>query len=258
MPEIWSIERGVDGALAQCTALRVEGIAHGFGLRTHDVGPAGSTTSAHVRARDRLAALSSCGSGAECLLFQVHGARIVRGAAIETGGAEADAAIEGVERLGDRFLAVRTADCVPILLASRDGAFVAAVHAGWRGTARGIVRHTVQALADGCCPPATLIAAAGPAIGPCCYPVSPQVAADVAEASGVAVESVVETGRDEPRLDLREANRQQMLASGIPAASIHMAPWCTSCAADLFFSHRREGAASGRQLSLIGPVSGRP
>jgi YfiH family protein len=253
-PGVWSIERG----LACCDALRVDGVAHGFGLRSHDVGPAGSFEQAHRQSRRRLAELSSCGTGPECLLRQLHGAEIVSGGGIEPGGVEADGACERVDRLHDRFLAVRTADCVPILLASREGTFVAAVHAGWRGTARGIVQRAVRAFEGMGCPPATVIAAVGPAIGACCYTVSEQIAREVAVASGVAVAGVAYGNRENPRLDLRAANRRQMLAAGIPAGSVHLAPWCTSCEADLFFSYRREGAASGRQLSLIGPVFGRP
>ena len=257
-PGLWSIERTADGALARCGALLVGGIAHGFGCRSHDVGPAVSSDAVHVRSRRRLAALSSCGDGPEFLLRQVHGARIVRGGAIEPGGIEADGACERVDRLDGRFLAVRTADCVPILLVSRDGGFVAAVHAGWRGTARGVIRHAVRALAESGCPPAELIAAAGPAIGPCCYPVSPQVAEQVVTACGGAGAEVARWDDGQARIDLREANRLQMIDAGLPADSVHSAPWCTFCEAGLFFSYRREGAAAGRQWSLIGPVHGRP
>jgi YfiH family protein len=251
---VWSIERG----FARCVPLSVEGIAHGFGMRLHDVGPAGSTEREHARSRARLVKSVSCGAGPACLLRQVHGAEVVRGGSVEADGVAADGAYERVDCLRNRFLAVRTADCVPILLASRDGRFVAAVHAGWRGTARGIVGNAVRALADLGCPPATLIAAAGPSIGACCYPVSPQIAREVAAASGGSLASLTQGDRESPRLDLRAANRSQLRVAGLRAASIHLAPWCTFCEPDLFFSYRREGADTGRQLSLIGPVCGRP
>ena len=183
---------------------------------------------------------------------QVHGARIVRGSEIGAQGVAADGAWDRVERLHGAYLAVRTADCVPILLAARDGSFVAAIHAGWRGTAQRIVGHMVRVLDEQGCPPEALVAAAGPSIGACCYPVSPDVAATVADASGVALESIARCQPGQVRLDLRAANREQLLAAGVPENSIHQAPWCTRCSADLFFSYRREGPAAGRQVACIG------
>ena len=256
--DLWFIERRASGAFAGCSALNLHGVAHAFGLRSHDAGPAGSTDPTHRLSRERLARLSSCGPGPERLLRQVHGARIVRASEIGPAGVEADGVWDRIERISDRFLAVRTADCVPILMAARDGSFVAAVHAGWRGTAQRIVQRAVRVLEEQGCPPQTLVAVAGPSIGPCCYPVALEVAAAVAAASGVAVEAVARCEPGQVRLDLPAANRLQLLDAGIPEEAIHRAPWCTACEAELFFSYRREGVAAGRQLSLIGPVSGRP
>lgn len=258
MTDPWFIERSASGAFAGCSALKLDGVAHAFGLRSHDAGPAGSTDPMHTSSLARLARLSSCGLGPEFLLRQVHGASIVRAGEIGPAGVEADGAWDCIEEIPGRFLAVRTADCVPILLATHDGSFVAAVHAGWRGTAQGVVSRAVRVLEEQGCPAETLVAAAGPSIGPCCYPVSLEVAFTVAGASGVAIETIARYEAGEVRLDLRAANRQQLLDAGIPAESIHQAPWCTACEAELFFSHRREGVAAGRQLSLIGPASGRP
>jgi len=182
----------------------------------------------------------------------------VRGGEIGPQGVEADGAWDRVERRRAAYLAVRTADCVPILLAARDGSLVAAVHAGWRGTVQRIVERAICLLEEQGCPPGGLVAASGPSIGACCYPVSPDVATAVADACGVPVETIARTEPGQVRLDLQAANREQMLAAGIPENSIHQAPWCTACAADLFFSYRREGGAAGRQLSLIGPLRGRP
>jgi len=241
LPDLWSIERGQSAAFARCAALEIDGVAHAFGLRHDDA-----------------ACPSGLGCGRECRLRQVHGARIVRGGEIGPQGVEADGAWDRVERLRGAYLAVRTADCVPILLAARDGSLVAAVHAGWRGTAQRIVERAICLLEEQGCPPGGLVAASGPSIGACCYPVSPDVATAVADACGVPVETIARTEPGRVRLDLQAANREQMLAAGIPEDSIHQAPWCTACAADLFFSYRREGGAAGRQLSLIGPLLGRP
>jgi YfiH family protein len=219
----WSI----DGAYARCDALAIEGLAHGFGLRS-------------TKPPLNLAAT----------LRQVHGGRVVQASATDPEGADADGVWERLDSLNGRGLAVRTADCVPILLATRDGSLVAAVHAGWRGTAGSIVRRAVDSLAAAGAGPATLVAAIGPSIGPCCYPVSVEVAAELTAVSGITV--------DPAAADLREVNRSQLLAAGMPAKSIHSAPWCTSCEAGLFHSHRRDGAAAGRQWSLIGPPTALP
>jgi hypothetical protein len=236
LPDLWTIKRGATGAFAQCSALKLEGVSHAFGLRHHD----------------------AIGYGRERRLSQVHGARIVRGCEVGAQGVEADGAWDRVERLRGEYLAVRTADCVPILLAARDGSFIAAVHAGWRGTAQRIAQRAVRVLEEQGCPPETLVAVAGPSIGPCCYPVALEVATAVATASGVSVEAIARCEPGKVRLDLSAANREQLLDAGIPEESIHRAPWCTACETELFFSYRREGAAAGRQLSLIGPPIGRP
>jgi len=237
---MWSIERGPAAAYAHCAALEIDGVTHAFGLREP-----------HAAATGRFA-------GRECRLRQVHGERIVQASAIERPDAEADGSWDWVQRLRDKYLAVRTADCVPILFASRDGALVGAVHAGWRGTAQGIAAKAVRVLEREGCPPGKLIAAVGPSIGVCCYPVSRQVAADVAEASSVPIEAVTRCGPGQVRLDLKLAIGAQLRAAGVPDHSVHSAPWCTACEKDLFFSFRRDGAAAGRQLSLIGPQVPRP
>ncbi len=241
MPDTWSIERGPSASLARCRALEVDGVAHAFGLRHQDAGHS-----------------SRFSGGRELRIRQVHGARIVRGGEIAQQEVEADGVWDRVERLRGAYLAVRTADCVPILLVARDGTFAAAVHAGWRGTAQGIAARAVRVLEEQGCPPEKLVAAVGPSIGVCCYPVSPDVAREVAGASGVEVEAIVQRETGQVRLDLRAANREQLHSTGIPENSIHPAPWCTCCEADLFFSFRREGAAAGRQLSVIGAAPRRP
>ncbi|NIM02494.1 MAG: hypothetical protein GTN89_17090, partial [Acidobacteria bacterium] len=188
----WSIDRG--GSFARCAALDVGGLRHAFGLRRHHA---------------EHAAWSAYGS--ECRIRQVHGSTVVRATEIGPEGVEADAIWERAERLEDRHLAVRTADCVPILLATRDGEIVSAVHAGWRGTASRIVARTVETLTGQGRAAEELIAAIGPSIGPCCYPVAPDVADRVARASGLDLEA--------SGLDLKAANRAQLLAAGVPSAA---------------------------------------
>jgi YfiH family protein len=147
-------------------------------------------------------------------------------------------------------VAVWTADCVPVLVGTAAG--VAAVHSGWRGTASGVVRRAVEALAE-----ATgsarhaMWAFIGPAVGPCHYPVGPEVVAEL-RATGVA------EGRwlhPERRVDLRAVVRAQLLACGVPARRVALVGGCTACSPDLA-SYRRDGAAAGRQLSLTYLVAG--
>jgi YfiH family protein len=133
---------------------------------------------------------------------------------------------------------VAAADCVPVLLAG--SGVVAAVHAGWRGLAQGIVRA-----AAGRFP----VSAAwiGPAIGPCCYEVGGEVAAAVVAASGDAV--LRPGGRGRPHLDLALAAARQLVAAGVE--EIHVLRHCTRCRPEWLESHRRDGAAAGRNLASI-------
>lgn len=185
-------------------------------------------------------------------LRQVHGARVVR-SKHAGDGEEADGAF-WLEGDGSRVPVVRTADCVPALLAERDGRAAAAVHAGWRGVVAGVVGNAIRELTGAGVDPARLVVALGPAIGPCCYEVGEEVARAVEDASGIRE---VTTGAGRPRLDLRLAVRRQLEDRGVPPETITTAPWCTRCRDDLFFSYRRDGEEAGRMLAVVGP-RGRP
>jgi hypothetical protein len=136
-------------------------------------------------------------------------------------------------------LSIRTADCFPILLADPEHRAVAAIHAGWRGTAAGIVGETVARMrsAYGARPEA-LYAAIGPGIGACCY----EVGAEVARRFGRETAG---------RLDLAAENRKQLLAAGVPEALVDFVGGCTCCDAGRFYSYRREGERAGRMISFI-------
>jgi len=172
------------------------------------------------------------------------------------------------------LLGVQTADCVPILLVDPKRRAVAAVHAGWRGTLARIVAKTVGQLQMRFgSKPAELLAAIGPSIGGCCYEVGTEVATQFMSQFADAADYFDElrTG-DEPNplqwlnmmppghqpapknvlLDLPKANRSQLLAAGLHDANITVSDFCTACRRDLFFSYRKEGAATGRMLSAIG------
>jgi YfiH family protein len=172
------------------------------------------------------------------------------------------------------LLGVQTADCVPILLVNPKKRAVAAVHAGWRGTLQRIVAKTIgQIQMHFKTKPSDLLAAIGPSIGGCCYEVGTEVAGQFLSQFAEAPDWFDEfrTG-DEPNpiqwlnmmppghqpppknvlLDLRKANRAQLLGAGLRAQNIFVSDLCTACRRDLLFSYRKEGPQSGRLLSVIG------
>lgn len=145
-------------------------------------------------------------------------------------------------------IGIRTADCVPILIADVSKRTVAAVHAGWRGTAQAIAAKTVVAMAARFGSDVRdLQAAIGPAIGACCYEVGPEVASQFQD---LFPERVGLDGR--AHLDLPEANRRQLLSAGLPPDRIHLCGLCTACLAGEFFSWRRDRVKDERMVSAIG------
>jgi len=191
-------------------------------------------------------------------LNQVHGGRAVTADQALRSVRETGAPIEADGVAGNdpgAVLAIRTADCVPILLADPGGAAAGAAHAGWRGTLAGVAAGTVRLLeSDFNARAERLVALLGPAIGPCCYVVGSDVAAPFAEAFGEKGVLRRAPG-DAPRfaLDLIEANRRALVAAGLARERIHATGLCTSCRRDLFPSRRAEGPPAGRLWSLIAP-----
>lgn len=154
------------------------------------------------------------------------------------------------------LLGVKTADCVPVLLGdSRTGA-VAAIHAGWRGTLASIVVRTLERMRETYGTSAGSVRAAiGPAAGACCYEVGSEVIDAFHERFTEAGALFTPTRAGHARVDLQRANRDQLIAAGVPAESINIAPLCTMCRTDLFFSYRREKSLygrTGRLMSVIG------
>lgn len=147
--------------------------------------------------------------------------------------------------------AVRVADCVPILLADDDQRVVAAVHAGWRGTCVGIAAETVRTIADAGVDPARLTAAIGPAIGPCCYQVDDKVRTAFLGMTPEAAAWFAEDGPGRWRLDLLQANLDQLEGAGVPREAIGLSGVCTADHPAICFSYRREGGAAGRLVAAI-------
>lgn len=156
-----------------------------------------------------------------------------------------------------RALAVRVADCAPVLLTSTDGYVVGAVHAGWRGVIAGVVPAAVAAMremgAD------EIVAAIGPCIGTSCFQVGPEVAAEFRSAFGPTTRHVLPDPdtSDRSLVDLKGALREQLLKAGV--AGVDVLPHCTVTSEDeesgapLFFSHRRDNGLTGRMIGIIGP-----
>jgi polyphenol oxidase len=166
-------------------------------------------------------------------------------------------------------LALSFADCVPIVFYDPVEQVIGLTHAGWRGTARGIVIATVEEMcAQFGCQPANIRASIAPSIGVCCYEVSEQVRQlfsgeqafdDMPVRShlrGFVRESATFTqvqlpDRTSLRLDLCTTNRQQLLMAGLQPEHIEIADICTSCHTELFFSYRRENGITGRFAVII-------
>ncbi len=175
------------------------------------------------------------------------------------------------------LVGVQTADCVPVLVADRRQQVVGAFHAGWRGIVKRIVENGIGRMRlEFGSRPADLIAAIGPGIGPCCYAVGEEVLSGFESQFAYARELFHEVyDSDQLRqrypllfmnqrapghahagaalhVDLIEANRRQLLESGIPANAIQITGGCTQCHPDLFFSHRGSGGRTGRMMAVIG------
>lgn len=136
-------------------------------------------------------------------------------------------------------VSIRTADCFPILVADPETRAVAAIHAGWRGTAAGVVRTSLDRMrSEFGTDPRNVFAAIGPGIGACCY----EVGLEVARQFGMT-----EAGK----LDLAAENRTQLIAAGVQADRIEVVGGCTFCQPAQFFSWRRDRDRAGRMISFI-------
>lgn len=172
---------------------------------------------------------------------QTHGTRIVHVQTQDQECGDCDALWTDVPGI---TVAVRTADCVPILIARDDGAVVAAVHAGWRGTIARIAALTLDALRTQGQDPARFRAVIGPSIGPCCYEVSPDLLERFADAGWS--DAVDLTSR---RLDLWAVNAAQLRAAGI--GSVECQRICTYCNTVPRYASFRRDATQVRQWSWV-------
>jgi len=165
---------------------------------------------------------------------QVHGATVLAGSQGHCG--DGDALITSQPQLP---LSIATADCVPILLYG--GGKIAAVHAGWRGLVAGIIGKTLDAMAGA----GQITAWIGPAIGPCCYEVSPEVADAISASCDADIRRPGSGSR--PHVDLLATTESQLSAAGV--TGMERVPLCTRCETESLWSYRREGPLAGRNIA---------
>jgi len=195
----------------------IEGLVHGFGLRDSML-PEGIRT-----------------------VKQIHSARV--GDAADPTFVEGDALISN--RTGI-LVGVKTADCVPVLLVDSTNRIVAAIHAGWRGSAENISECALNEMVRRWnVRPGNIRAAIGPSIGVCCY----EVGQDVARRFGRWMPELKNAGAH-AHLDLRAVNELQLRAAGVE--NVWRSGECTFCGGERFYSYRREREQAGRMMSFVG------
>jgi YfiH family protein len=242
------------GWMLQCSAL-LPLARHGWTTRSLRL------TGPEEHCSDRWAQLADSATvapGQLVRLAQIHGDEVLHVDEVSSEGGSYGRGDGLVTNRIDVVLTICVADCVPLLIADRQTGAVAAVHAGWRGTARCIAARAVARLqrAFGS-NPENLVAGLGPSIGPCCYQVGPELEQTFTDAgwSAEARARCFVYDRD-TRFDLWSANADQLRNAGVPADSIHIAGLCTACHPDLFDSYRRDGAGTGRLVGFIGRGGG--
>jgi YfiH family protein len=182
---------------------------------------------------------------------QVHGATALR---VRESWCDAPPEADAVvSTLPGRPVGVVTADCVPVLAASRCGSAVAAIHAGWRGLACGVVRVGLTALRAAAPAGAQLRAVIGPHIGPCCYEIDAPVGDALHRRFGDVLERSMRPSRPGHHwLDLGRLVRRELESCGLDADSIGSLPRsCTHCDEARFHSYRRDGRRAGRLVHYV-------
>jgi YfiH family protein len=191
---------------------------------------------------------------------QVHGTAIARVGAGDTPADVARLQADGLcSDRADVALAVFVADCIPAVVVDPRTGALAAVHAGWRGTLAGVLPAAVRALGEHFgARAADLRVALGPAIGPCCFEVGPEVV-EAFEAGLLGAREAGVIGDSPPsgkaHIDLKAANRLLLVRAGVDPAAIDAGPECTSCDRARFFSYRRDRGQTGQHLGFVSRVS---
>ena len=268
----WRLIDGVQALV--CAPLEAAGFANGFSTRLGGTSPmpehalnlAGfneDTAENILENRRRFLKLFPNESGDWALAgcWQVHGSdvRLINNLAEARPAEDArgdtfycDAIISNARGV---LAGVKTADCVPILIGDPSTGAFAAVHAGWRGTLAEVAAKALQRMkAEYNTRPEDVRVAIGPAAGSCCYEVGTDVI-DPFRSKFPDQELFTETRAHHACIDLLKSNREQLISAGVAPDGINIAPLCTMCRTDLFFSYRREKSVHGkvgRLMSVIG------
>ncbi len=206
---------------------------------TRDAGSYGCADSAPVgEVNERWLALLRATGGRMASAHQVHGAKVITHAPGWDGWLRIDAADGHATAHHDTAMVVTVADCVPVFIGHPNGAS-ALLHAGWRGTANGVLGAGILALKVLGCHPADLVVHLGPAICGACYEVGPDVYAQLMR----------RTIDHAAPVDLRALLADQARIAGV--RQVEISAWCTRCHNERFYSHR-VGDAS-RQVAVIAP-----
>ncbi len=150
-------------------------------------------------------------------------------------------------------VAIKTADCLSVLMVEPEAGLVAAVHAGWKGTLARVSQVAIEKIRSMGGDPEKIHAAMGPSMKAHCYEVASDVEGPFRKEFPVwpqILKVLDDTGR-KWLLDVPETNRQQMMASGVLSENIDHIDLCTYCRPELFYSYRREGETAGRMISFI-------
>ena len=245
------------------------GAAHGFSTRLGGVSPApfdslnlganrGDTPERVEENFRRFCAAVGTTPGAVMKNHQVHGST-VRPVTSQTeavplsqpGTCPADALVTDVPGL---CLTVFSADCIPVLLYDPEARVVGAAHAGWRGTAAGVVYELARVMGeDYGCLPEHILAAIGPGISPCCFETHADVPEGLRSGLGAAAEPFIRPlpGGEKFQVDLKGANARWLREAGLAPDHIAVCSLCTACRPALFWSHRRLGQARGSMAAMI-------
>ncbi|HEY9777634.1 MAG TPA: peptidoglycan editing factor PgeF [Planktothrix sp.] len=192
--------------------------------------------------RERLCQALGADYSALTVPGQVHSNRVV--SAEEKSFSDVDSVATNLTGVP---ILLHFADCVPIIIYDPKARAIAVVHAGWKGTAASIVKNAVKFLSDNYgSKPVNLVAAVGPAIGPCCYPTAKEVA-DKLAATASGGDTFIQW-HEQPRPDLKGLNAAQLSDLGVE--KIDVTEMCTACEPAIFYSHRQSGGKTGRQGAI--------
>ena len=208
--------------------------------------------------RSRLAVAVDVDTKRICTAEQVHGEAIYRVKEDDAGRGihSYDDAIKSTDALITNVpylpLMMCFADCVPIMFLDQENRAIGVAHGGWKGTVKHIAEKTlIKMNKEFGTNPAKCLAVIGPSIGPCCFSVGEDVAAEFAESFPEFQNEIIFEHSDGMHIDLWAANKLQLEAVGMKEGNIELADVCTSCNSKVFYSYRADNGITGRLAAII-------